>query len=122
MIKLPLLFVGSKGRRTLYTLFDSDADLSYIHPDLVKDIGVPVRLGVIRELTSVSEGHNIKVTKGIGVDFYIHNVLLSDEFFLVPSLSEEAIIGAPTLRKWRIKLDFEHEDVVVDPKVANLRL
>jgi hypothetical protein len=45
------------------------------------------------------------------------DVLMSDEFFVVPNLSEEVIIGAATLQKWRIKLDFEHEVVVLNPKM-----
>lgn len=48
--------------------------------------------------------------------------LLSDEFLVVPNLSEEAIIGAATLQKWKIKLDFEHDQVIVDPRVGRLQL
>jgi hypothetical protein len=54
--------------------------------------------------------------------FYLNDVLLSDEFLLVSGLSEEAIIGAATMQKWRIKLDFEHDTVLVDPKVAQMEL
>ena len=32
-------------------------------------------------------------------------------FLVVPNLSEEAITGAATLQKWRIKLNFE-DDIV----------
>lgn len=41
---------------------------------------------------------------------------------MVPNLSEEAIIGAATLQKWRIKLNFEDDIVEVDPEVAKLQL
>jgi hypothetical protein len=41
---------------------------------------------------------------------------------VVPGLSEEGIIGGNTLQKWRIKLDFEHDTVIVDPKVSKLIL
>ena len=41
---------------------------------------------------------------------------------LVPELSEPVIIGAKTLQAWRMKLDFEREQVVVDPRVTKLRL
>ena len=37
-------------------------------------------------------------------------------------LGEEAIIGAATMQKWRIKLDFEHDRAIVDPKVAKMQL
>jgi len=47
---------------------------------------------------------------------------VSDEFLVVPTLSEEIIIGAATMQKWRIKLDFEHDTVWVYPKVAKMQL
>jgi hypothetical protein len=122
IIKHPLLYVGSKGEKTLYTLFDSGANLSCISPDHIKDLETPVHLGRIRKLATASEGHYIEITERVTLEFYINDVLLSDEFFVVPGLSEEAIIGAATLQKWRIKLDVEHDQVIVDPKVAKLQL
>lgn len=122
IIKHPLLYVGSKGEKNLYTLFDSGANLSCIHPEYIQDIEVPIRLGRIRKISTASEGHYIEVKEVIRLDFYINDVLLSDEFLVVPGLTEEAIIGAATLQKWRIKLDFEHDQVIVDPKVAKLQL
>jgi hypothetical protein len=122
IIKHPLLYVGSKDEKTLYTLFDSGANLSCIHPDLIKDLENPIHLGRIRKLATASEGHYIEITERVSLDFYINDVLLSDEFLVVPGLSEEAIIGAATLQKWRIKLDFEHDQVIVDPKAGKLQL
>jgi hypothetical protein len=37
---------------------------------------------------------------------------------VVPGLSKEAILGATSLQKWRIKLDFEHDTVIIYPKIA----
>jgi hypothetical protein len=122
IIKHPLLYVGSKGEKTLYTLFDSGANLSCIHPNLIKDLETPVHLGRIRKLATASEGHYIEITERVTLEFYINDVLLSDEFLVVPGLSEEAIIGAATLQKWRIRLDFEHDQVIVDPKAGKLQL
>ena len=122
IIKHPLLYVGSKGEKTLYTLFDSGANLSCIHPDYIKDLEAPDPLGRIRKLATASEGHYIEIKERVTLDFYINDVLLSDEFLVVPGLSEEAIIGAATLQKWRIKLDFEHDRVIVDPKAGKLQL
>jgi len=36
--------------------------------------------------------------------------------------SERLIIGAKTMQAWRLKLDFEHEDVIIDPRVTRIRL
>ena len=122
VIKLPLLYVGSKGEKILYSLFDTGANLSCINPELVHLLGNPENLGRTRRMATASESHFIEITEVIRLDFYIHDVLLSDEFLLVPGLSEEAVIGAATLQKWRIKLDFEHDTVHVDPKVAKMQL
>lgn len=122
IIKQPLLYVGSKGEKNLYTLFDSGANLSCISPDSVHDLTIVQPLGRVRRMATASEAHFIEVKEVVRLDFYINDVLLSDEFLVVPGLSEEAIIGAATMQKWRIKLDFEHDKVEVDPKVAKLQL
>ncbi|MES2328728.1 MAG: retropepsin-like aspartic protease [Bacteroidota bacterium] len=121
-IKLPLLYVGSKGEQRLYTLFDSGANLSCISPEFVDKLEVPTSLGRERTVATASEAHFIVIKERVTLDFYIEDVLLSDEFLVVPGLSEEVIIGAATLQKWRIKLDFEHDTVHVDPKVAKMQL
>ena len=122
VIKLPLNYIGSKGEKNLYTLFDSGANLSCINPDHVEGLETPTKLGRVRRVYTASEGHFIEVKEAIRIDFYLHDVLLSDEFLLVPGLSEEAIIGAATMQKWRIKLNFEQDTVEVDPKVAKMQL
>jgi hypothetical protein len=122
VIKNPLLFVGSKGEKNLYALFDSGANLSCISDKVIAGLETPVHLGRTRSIATASEAHYIEITHRVTLDFYINDVLLSDEFLVVPSLSEEAIIGAGTMQKWRIKLDFEHDTVHVDPKVAKMQL
>ncbi len=122
IIKHPLLYVGSKGEKHLYTLFDSGANLSCINPDYIHDLETPVSLGRTRKLLTASEGHYFEINFVIRLDFYINDILLSDEFLVVPGLSEEAVIGAATLQKWRIKLDFEHDQLIVDPKVSKMQL
>ena len=122
ILRIPLLYAGSKGEKMLYTLFDSGANLSCIHPSQIEDIATPVALGRARQLSTASKDHCIEVKERVTLDFYINDVLLSDEFLVVPGLSEEAIIGAATMQKWRIKLDFDRDQVVVDPKVAKLQL
>ncbi|MEP6645605.1 MAG: hypothetical protein ABJC12_00830 [Saprospiraceae bacterium] len=122
VIKLPILFVGSLGEARLFSLFDSGANLSCIHPQYLKDLEIPTKLGRIRNVYTAAEGHFIEISEAVRLDFYLEDVLLSDEFLVVPGLSEEATIGAATMQKWRIKLDFEHDKVHVDPKVAKMQL
>ena len=122
ILRIPILFVGSKGEKHLSTLFDTGADLSAIHPDVVKELETPVKLGRVRHLSTASTAHLIEVKERVSLDFVIDDILLSDEFLIIPGLSEEAIIGTATLQKWRMKLDFEHDRVIVNPRLGRLQL
>jgi hypothetical protein len=81
----------------------------------------PIRLGQLRKFYKTHPEDYIEIKEAILLDFYINDILLSDEFLVVPDINEEIIIGASTLRKWRIKLDVEHDQVIVDPSLAKLR-
>ncbi|MEZ0541297.1 retropepsin-like aspartic protease [Fibrella arboris] len=122
IIKLPLLFEGSKSDKTLYALFDSGANLSCISDAYASELTTLIPFKKSRLVSTAAEGHYIEIKHKIAIDFYLNDVHLSDEFLVIPGLSEEAIIGAATMQKWRIKLDFEHDTVIVDPKVAKLQL
>lgn len=122
IIKLPLLYLGSEGEKRLYTLFDSGVNLSCIHPGCIEGLERIQPLPNTRYITTTSEGHRIEVNCVARLEFYINDVLVSDEFLVVPGLTEEVVLGAVTMQKWRIKLDFEHDSVHVDPKVMKMQL
>ena len=122
VIKLPLRFEGSKKDKTLYTLFDSGANLSCISDEYAEELTTIIPFRTPRRVNTAAEGHFNEIHNQIAITFYVDDVQLSDEFLVIPGLSEEAIIGAATMQKWRIKFDFEHDKVIVDPKVAKLQL
>ncbi|MFN8347140.1 MAG: retropepsin-like aspartic protease [Spirosomataceae bacterium] len=105
IIKLPLHYEGSQGEKVLYTLFDSGATFSCISPDAVEDLATLERLFRPLEVATAAVGHYLKIQERVTVDFYINDVRLSDEFYVVPGLSEDAILGVNTFQKWRIKLE-----------------
>jgi predicted aspartyl protease len=122
IIKLPLHFEGSQGEKTLYTLFDSGATFSCINPDYIKGLGKPEKLWKPLRVATAAADTYLEIKYRVSLDFYIDDIRLSDEFYIVPTLSEEAILGVNTFQKWRIKLDFESDKVIVDPKVAKAML
>ena len=115
-------FEGSKGEKVLYALFDSGANLSCISEEFAPQIANLEAFHKPRRLATASEHHFIEIKSRISADFYLQDMHLSDESLVVHGLSEEVIIGATTMQKWRIKLDFEHDTVVVDPSVSKLQL
>ena len=118
LIKLPLLFGGSHGEKYLYALFDSGATFSCISQEAAENLATLEKLHRPLEVPTASVGNFLRIEYAIRLDFYYNDIRLSDEFMVVPSLSEDVIIGVNTLQKWRIKLDFEHDTVIIDPKVA----
>jgi len=122
IIRIPLRFEGSKGEKNLYALFDSGATYSCISEESIEDLGELIKLHTPLRLTTASDATFMEIRFTTRLDFYHEDVRLSDEFLVVPGLSEEVIIGAATTQKRRLKLDFENDRVIVDPRVAKLIL
>lgn len=118
IIKLPLRFEGSLGEKQLYTLFDSGATFSCISAEAVEDLEEKLKLRRPLEVATASAGQYLKIEYSTRLDFYYDDIRLSDEFMIIPNLSEDVILGVNTFQKWRIKLDFEFDKVYIDPKVA----
>jgi len=89
---------------------------------LAPKLGNIDRLPTPLEFEMAKEGEKITVYERVMLDFYIEEIRLSDEFLIVDELSEEAIIGAATMQKWRLKLDYEQDRVFVDQMVTRLML
>ncbi len=117
-----LNFRGSKGRDDLLTLFDSGSTYSCLSPEVAAKLGNIEKLPDPLEVETADKGHYIHIEEGVRLDFYLNNLRLTDEFMVVPGLAEEAIIGATTMQKWRIKLDFEHDQVITDPRANRMIL
>ena len=122
IIERELEFRGSKGRRNLLALFDSGATYSCINSSDVDGLANRERLPDPLDVETASDGNFIRIVDRVGLDFYVDGLRMTDEFMVVPNLSESVIIGATTMQKWKIKLDFEHDTIILDPRVAKLKL
>lgn len=122
ILRIPLLSEGSKKSRNLCALFDSGASYSCINESIAEELEIFTHLHTPLKLATASEHVFMEIVNRVTLDFYKDDIRLSDEFLVVPSLSEEVVIGATTMQKWRIKPDFEHDTVIIDPKVAKLIL
>ena len=122
IIERDLEFRGSIGSETLHALFDGGSTYSCISPEKAESLEQSLSLPEPIEVETAGKGAFLRITHRAPLDFYLNGLRLTDEFMIVPGLSEEAIIGATTMQKWRIKLDYEHDEVVTDPRVAKLKL
>jgi predicted aspartyl protease len=112
--------VGAKGRTKELVLFDTGASYSIIEEGLANTIADFILLDRPMRFETAKAGEILQATHQVAIAFYLEGYRLSDEFIVIPNLSEKVIIGVLTLQKWRIKLDFEHDQVIVDPRAGRL--
>jgi len=113
---------GIKKSEEVLAVFDSGASYSCIQPELAQGLDQVQALPGPMEFRTAEKGTKLIADKWVRLNFYIDGLRLSDEFMVIPNLSEPVLIGAATLQKWRIKLDFENDQVLIDPRVTHLRL
>ncbi|MEO0114152.1 MAG: retropepsin-like aspartic protease [candidate division WOR-3 bacterium] len=122
VIQKKIKLVGSKGSKEVLALFDSGATYSCIQPALAEQLEVITPIPEKMSFTTAKEGEILEAEFAIRVNFYLDGFRLSDEFMVISGLTEPVIIGSATLQKWRMKLDFENDEVIIDPRVTKLRL
>ncbi|MEW5760764.1 MAG: retropepsin-like aspartic protease [Candidatus Thermoplasmatota archaeon] len=122
VIQKKIRLVGSKGEEVVDAVFDSSSTYSSIEPKLAKKLGMIDKLPEPMDFGTPKKGEVLTAKEAIRLNFYINGLRFSDEFMLIPELSEPVIIGAKTLQAWRIKLNFETNEVIIDPRVTKLRL
>lgn len=111
---------GNKSKRRMNILFDSGASECFIRASLTRSLGYPTRLPQPKSV-ELGRGH-LRVSEVIAADVLLNGYRLHWYFVLVPQLTEEVIIGADFFQRWKIKLDPEHERLIVDPKALRLKL
>jgi hypothetical protein len=122
VIQKRIRLVGSKGSREELAIFDSGSTYSCIQPELAEKLATIEPLPEPMDFGTAEEGRHLRAEAAVRLNFYLDGYRFSDEFMLIPGLSEAVIIGAKTLQGWRMKLDFEADKVIIDPRVTHLRL
>jgi len=113
--------VGSRGEHETEGLFDSGASYSFIRKDIAEQLETLLPLPQPMSFEMAQQGTILVVRERVVLDFWIDGYRFSDEFFVVDNLADELIIGATTMQKWRLKLDMEREEIIIDPSVTRLR-
>jgi len=121
LIAKRIKLVGSRGEHETEGLFDSGASYSFIRRDIAERLEILLPLPQPMSFEMAQQGATLVVRERVVLDFWIDGYRFSDEFFVVDNLADELIIGATTMQKWRLKLDMEREDIIIDPSVTRLR-
>jgi len=103
-------------------VFDSGATYSCIQPELARKPGRMEALPEPKIFGTAESGRKVTAKEKVSLDFALNSYTFSDECMVIPELSDPVIIGAATLQKWKMKLDVENDEVIIDPRVTKLRL
>lgn len=113
-------FRGAKKSKALRTLMDTGASLSLIRAAEAREIGAPLKTPIPLQLEFGKGSTKVKEILSAAVKLDKYNILW--HFYVVPSLTEEAIIGADFFQHYRIKLDPKTEELIIDPRYLKAKL
>ena len=116
-----LILEGDKGKKDIAALFDSGASASFIRRDVAKNLATIVRFPKSWRFVQGDGKNEIIIQESIMVHLTINDVTVFQQILVANELSEELIIGADTMQHWKIRLDPENEDVIIDKKVTELK-
>ncbi len=124
LISKPIILAGSLGRREVTALFDSGASYSCINRRLAEEIAHLEPLAEPMEFETAEKGSVVTAEFAVRVDFFFTDTprRFTDELGGIDGLSEELIIGAATMQKWKIVLNFKTEEALYDKRINRLRI
>ena len=118
--KLPVF--GDKGRKRVQVLFDTGASSSFVRRGIAESLATILKLPSPEVYTLGDGVGRLRATETAVLYVVVKGIRISDNFIVVSKLSDEIILGANTLQKWRVKLDLENEDILIDRRVSRLLL
>lgn len=124
LLQKKIILKGLKGRKTVDALFDSGASYSCINRSIAEEIGLLEPLEEPMEFETAEKGSAMRAEYTVHLSFYFTDSdrRFTDEFIVIGNLSEDLIIGAKTMQAWKIRLDFDAEEVLYDKKMHRLRI
>lgn len=102
-------------------MWDNGASESFIRRDMAEKVGTVIKLGAARQFEMGKGMLLVEESTGI-IDVKVEGYSLFWHFLCVPELSEQLIINAGSLQRWKIRLDPENATLIFDPKALRLKL
>lgn len=122
LIAKQLEVIGDKQKIKVQALFDTGASASFIRKDLADQIATVVRMPSPWMFILGDGKGRVQAEHCLHVDIIIKGIRIFHQLIAVKDLGEEMIIGTDILQRWRIELNPEREDILIDKKVTELKL
>ncbi len=120
LIYKSLRLEGSLGEREVRALFDTGASECFIRQDIAQEVAVlgkaPARLRF-----EMATGF-VETDQVVFAQVVVNGYPLFFTFVVIEGLSEELILGSNFLQRWKIRLDPEKEEIIIDPSALRMKL
>ena len=113
---------GNRGSGTVRALYDAGSGASFIRRDVAERLGDFNPMPSPYEFTMADGRGTITVSETINLDFPFGDARIYYFFFVVDELAKEMIIGADMMQRWKMKLDFDNDDIDIDPIALQLTI
>lgn len=115
LIRKKLPFIGRRRKAKVECLFDTGASSSFIHPGLVRALGLPTT-NLLRPLRIRLGNGSTQVSQLAAVMIRLNGTTLADTAYVMPGLTEEYVLGAEFLERYNIRLDPKRRRLLLPPK------
>ncbi|MDZ7313114.1 MAG: retropepsin-like domain-containing protein [candidate division KSB1 bacterium] len=119
LIYKPITLIGTVGTKTFKALMDTGASRCYIRSNEASLIAQPSKIPTVTLKLGKGE---IQVNEILDSLVELDGYRLPWSFIVVPSLTEELIIGADFFQLLKIKLNPETEEIIIDPSALKIQL
>ena len=118
-----LEIIGDKGRSTALSLFDSGASDSVIRKDVAEEVASFLRLSEPVNFILGDGKSTVTSEYFTGISFVLKECTFpAQRVLIVDELDDELILGVDAFQRWKLRLDFEHEDVIFDKSMLKIKL
>lgn len=113
---------GDKGSATVEALFDTGASVCFIKRGLARKVATITTVPRRRVFTRGDGKGTLQTNEFVQLDITIKRTNFFHPAVVVDQWADDLIIGADFLQRWKIKLDPEAEEVIIDKKALRLLL
>ena len=115
LIRKKLSFLGRRRKKEVECLFDTGASLSFIRPELVRELDLPTT-NLLRSVRIRLGKGSTRVSQLAATMIRLNGVALPDTAYVMPGLTEEYVLGSEFLERYDIRLDPKRRRLLLPPK------
>jgi len=105
---------GDKGRKRITALFDTGASASFVRRAVAEQIATIVKIPVPWTFQLGDGKARLRTNRAVYVVLRFNRATFYHTLVVADDLAEELILGVDFMQRWKVKLNPEREEVVID--------